>query len=125
MNVDIKKIVMGAAALLVFPAAASAQDIKKGEIVFRQCAACHALEAGKNKVGPSLHAVFGRQAGTIEGFAYSDAMKKSGLTWDESNLAQYLHAPKAMVPGTKMVFVGIKDEAKLLDLIAYLKQATQ
>ena len=125
MKVDIKKVVIGAMAFLALPAAASAQDAKKGEIIFRQCMACHSLEAGKNKIGPSLHAIVGRQAGTIEGFAYSDAMKNSGLTWDESNLTQYLLAPKSLVPGTKMAFAGIKDEVKRGDLIAYLKQATQ
>ena len=125
MKVDIKKVVIGAMAFRALPAAASAQDAKKGEIIFRQCMACHALEAGKNKIGPSLHAIVGRQAGTIEGFAYSDAMKNSGLTWDESNLTQYLLAPKSLVPGTKMAFAGIKDEVKRGDLIAYLKQATQ
>ncbi|WP_374371298.1 cytochrome c family protein [Dongia sp.] len=104
---------------------ANAQDLKSGEAVFKQCTACHALEAGKNKLGPSLHNVFGRSAGQAEGFAYSDAMAGSGLTWDEATLAEYLRAPKKLVPGTKMIFAGVKNEAKLQDLIAYLKQATQ
>ncbi|WP_374366914.1 cytochrome c family protein [Dongia sp.] len=103
--------------------AATAQDAKKGETVFKQCMACHTLEAGKNKIGPSLHGVIGRAAASVEGFAYSDAMKSSGLTWDEATLAEYLRAPRKIVPGTKMVFAGIKQDDKLQNLIAYLKAA--
>lgn len=125
MKLDAKKIVAVAIALSTFPIAARAQDVKKGEVIFRQCAACHALEEGKTKIGPSLHGMFGRQAGSVSGFTYSDAMKNSGLTWDEGTLSNYLHSPKALVPGTKMTFPGIKDDGKLQDLIAYLKQATQ
>lgn len=115
-----------AAMTLMFPQpGANAQDMKSGEAVFKQCTACHALEADKNKLGPSLHNVFGRSAGQAEGFAYSDAMAGSGLTWDEATLTEYLRAPRKLVPGTKMIFAGVKNEAKLQDLIAYLKQATQ
>ena len=111
--------------LIVIQNRADAQDAKSGEAVFRQCAACHALEAGKNKIGPSLHGLLGREAGTAEGFPYSEAMKGSAIVWDEQSLSEYLKAPKKMVPGTKMTFPGLKDEAKLQNLIAYLKQATQ
>ncbi len=111
--------------MMTMPMGAHAQDVKSGEAVFRQCAACHTLEAGKNKIGPSLHGLFGRKAGTVDGFTYSEAMKNSGITWDEKTLTEYLRAPKKMVPGTKMTFAGIKNDAKLQDLITYLKQATQ
>lgn len=100
----------------------------EGSHVFVQCKACHSLEAGKNMVGPSLHGLFGRVAGTAAGYSYSDAMKAAGaggLTWNEDTLTKYAADPKATVPGNKMPFLGVKDPTKLADLIAYLKQATQ
>ncbi|MGF1611210.1 MAG: c-type cytochrome [Kiloniellales bacterium] len=100
-------------------------DPAKGERAFNKCKACHALEAGKNKIGPSLHGLMGRNAGTVEGFKYSDAMMNSGLTWDEETLDQYLADPKGFIPGNKMVFVGLKKEGEREDVIAYLKEATQ
>lgn len=99
-------------------------DPAKGEKVFGKCKACHALEAGKNKVGPSLAGLFGRKAGTVEGFKYSDAMVNSGITWDEAQLAKYLENPKEAVAGNKMAFPGLKKEEDRNDVIAYLKQAT-
>jgi len=100
-------------------------DAAKGEKVFNKCKACHTLEAGKNRVGPSLAGLFGRAAGTVEGFKYSDAMKASGITWGEDSLKTYLEDPKKVVPGTKMTFGGIKKEDDLEDLIAYLEQAAK
>jgi cytochrome c len=97
-------------------------DADKGKKVFNKCKACHTLEAGKNRVGPSLHGIFGRAAGTVEGFKYSDAMTSSGITWDEASLDSYLKDPKALVPGTKMVFAGLKKEDDIQDLLAYLKK---
>ena len=111
--------------LLGSHAALADGDAAAGEKVFRKCKACHAVEAGKNKVGPSLHGVFGRTAGTEEGFKYSDAMKESGIVWSEETLDVYLTKPKDMVPGTRMAFPGLKDEQDRADIIAYLKEATQ
>ena len=88
---------------------------------FAQCAACHAVEPGKNGVGPSLAGVFGKKAGQVAGYAYSDANKNSGLTWDEATLDEYLTAPMKKVPGTKMTFAGLADPAKRAEMIAYLK----
>lgn len=88
---------------------------------FAQCAVCHSVEAGKNGVGPSLAGVFGRKAGTVAGYAYSDANKNSGLTWDEATLDEYLTAPAKKVPGTKMTFAGYPDAAKRKEVIEYLK----
>ncbi|MDE2595288.1 MAG: cytochrome c family protein [Sphingomonadales bacterium] len=89
--------------------------------IFTQCAACHSTEKGKNMVGPSLAGVFGRKAGTVEGYAYSDANKNSGLTWDEATLDEYLTAPMKKVPGTKMTFAGLSDAAARKAVIDYLK----
>ena len=77
------------------------------------------------KVGPGLKGLFGRKAGSVEGFPYSEAMRTSGLTWDETNLRAYLTSPKAKVPGNRMGFAGVKDPQKLEDLLAFLKQATK
>ena len=99
-------------------------DAAKGEKIFAKCKACHTVEAGKNKVGPSLAGVVGRKSGMAEGFNYSDAMKNSGLTWDDATLDSYLAAPKKSVPGTKMAFPGLPNEQDRLDVIAYLKSAT-
>ena len=102
---------------------AQAQDAAAGERVFAQCRACHQLgETAKNAVGPVLNGFFGRKAGTVEGYAYSPANKNSGLTWDEPTFRDYIKDPKAKVPGTKMVYPGLKDEGRITDLIAYLKQ---
>jgi len=88
---------------------------------FAQCRSCHAVEAGKNGVGPSLAGIVGRKAGTVAGYAYTDANKNSGLTWDEATLDEYLTAPAKKVPGTKMAFAGIADAAKRKEVIDYLK----
>nr|1CO6_A Chain A, PROTEIN (CYTOCHROME C2) [Blastochloris viridis]1CRY_A Chain A, CYTOCHROME C2 [Blastochloris viridis]1IO3_A Chain A, CYTOCHROME C2 [Blastochloris viridis] len=99
------------------------QDAASGEQVFKQCLVCHSIGPGaKNKVGPVLNGLFGRHSGTIEGFAYSDANKNSGITWTEEVFREYIRDPKAKIPGTKMIFAGVKDEQKVSDLIAYIKQ---
>jgi cytochrome c len=100
-----------------------AQDkAQDGEAVFkRSCAVCHATEAGKNKIGPSLSGIVGSKSAEVPGFAFSDAMKKADLTWDEATLDTYLTDPKAKVPGTKMIFVGLKKPDEREALIAYLK----
>ena len=101
---------------------AEAQDVAAGERVFAQCRACHQVgETAKNVVGPVLNGLFGRKAGTVEGYAYSPANKNSGLTWDEATFRDYIKDPKAKIPGTKMVYAGLKDEKRIDDLIAYLK----
>ncbi len=86
------------------------------------CASCHQVEPGKHGVGPSLAGVFGAKAGHAEVYNYSAAMKNSGLTWDEATLDKYLAAPMQTVPGTKMVYAGLKDEAQRKEMIAYLKE---
>jgi cytochrome c len=112
-----------AAGALMAGSAAAEGDAAAGEKVFNKCKTCHTLEVGKNKIGPSLAGVIGRIAGTAEGFAYSDAMKASGLTWSEENLTAYLASPKDFVPGNKMTFAGLKKEADIANVIAYIKQS--
>ena len=98
-------------------------DPTLGKKVFAKCQACHSLEAGKNKVGPSLHGLIGRASGSEADFNYSDAMKNAGLTWDPATLDKYLAKPKDLVPGTKMAFPGLIKEKDRADLISYLEQA--
>lgn len=102
--------------------AAYTGDAKAGETDFVTCKTCHAIEAGVNKIGPSLHGVVGRKAGIISGFSYSTANKTSGITWTPEKLFQYLENPQRVVPGTKMSFAGWPaDPQKRADVIAYLK----
>ena len=111
-------------AAMTMPAQA-AGDAKNGEQIFNQCKPCHSLEADKNGIGPTLHGLLGRKAGTVPGYSYSPAMQSSGIVWNEDSLAKFLADPSAVVPGTKMVYAGIKNEVQRDDLIAYLKETTQ
>ena len=105
------------------PTMVQAQDVAAGERVFSQCRACHQVgPTAKNAVGPVLNGLFGRKAGTVEGYNYSPANKNSGITWDEAIFSDYIKDPRAKIPGTKMVYAGLKDEQRIKDLIAYLKQ---
>jgi cytochrome c len=98
-----------------------AADVEAGKTAFKKCALCHTTEAGKNKLGPSLFGVVGRKSATLENFNYSESMKKFDHTWDEGTLDEYLADPRATVPGTKMIFPGIKDKTERDDVIAYLE----
>ena len=103
--------------------AAMAQDVTAGKSSFNKCLACHAIgEGAKNKVGPELNGLDGRKSGTAEGYSYSDANKNSGITWNESQFKEYIKDPKAKIPGTKMIFPGIKNEKEINDLWAFLAQ---
>jgi cytochrome c len=118
-----KSIVIIALAVMGFTLPAKAQDAAAGEKVFVQCRACHQIgETAKNVVGPVLNGLFGRHSGSIPGYNYSEANKNSGITWDETVFAEYIKDPRAKIPGTKMVFPGLKDEKRIKDLIAFLKQ---
>lgn len=99
-----------------------AGDPGRGAQVFGQCAACHSLEPGLHLTGPSLANIWGRKAGTVDGFArYSEALKKAGIMWDEATLDGWLKDPQAFIPDNLMTFPGIKDDRQRADLIAYLK----
>lgn len=96
-------------------------DADAGRVGFGQCRSCHAVEAGANRVGPSLHGVVGRTVGTEPGYRYSTAMAAAGGVWDDQHLFDYLEKPREVIPGTKMTYVGIKDAQRRADIIAYLK----
>ena len=117
------RVLMAAAALCGAAVPAMAADPAAGEKAFAVCKACHKVgEGAKNGVGPVLNGVVGRTAGSVEGFNYSDAMKNSGITWDEAHLLAYLKNPKTEIPGNKMMYAGVKDDTKVADIIAYLGQ---
>ena len=99
----------------------------RGERLFnQQCKACHTLEKdGASTVGPNLHGLFGRKAGSEGGYQSSEAMKKSALVWDDKTLAEYLKDPKGKVPGTKMTYIGLRQEQQQQDVITFLTKATQ
>jgi len=106
--------------LLAGPALAEG-DAKEGEKVFAKCRACHSVEPGKNGVGPSLAGVLGRKSGTLPGFTFSKGMVEKGVVWDEKTIAAYMADPRGYVPGNKMVFLGLKKESEVENLIAFLK----
>jgi cytochrome c len=121
------QVVLGAALLTLAGSSVSAQegDPAAGAKVFNKCRACHVVDEDKNRVGPYLHGVIGRPAGTAEGFKYSDAMKNSGIVWSEETIAEYIADPKAYVPGNRMAFPGLKKQEDIKNLIAYLKEESQ
>jgi cytochrome c len=114
---------MAAIASLATASAALAQDVAAGKTAFNKCLACHAIgEGARNKVGPELNGLDGRKSGTVEGYSYSDANKNSGITWNEAEFKDYIRDPKAKVPGTKMIFAGIKNEQEVNDLWAFVSR---
>jgi cytochrome c len=103
--------------------ASHAQDVAAGEQAFKKCLPCHSIGPGaKNKVGPELNGLNGRQAGSAPGYNYSEANKKSGITWNKENFEKYIRNPRAMIPGTKMIFPGISNEKEIDNLWAYVSQ---
>jgi cytochrome c len=114
---------LAGAAAVFSGASAQAEDL--GKKSFEMCIACHAVKAGENGTGPSLNKLIGRTAGTSEGFRYSGPMKRSGIVWDEKNLSAFLRNPQEVVPGNRMPFSGMQDEAAVKALVQYLGTATK
>lgn len=122
------RLVIGVVAMITSLTAADvsrAQDpheAEEGAKVFKRvCFICHTADAGKNKIGPSLFGVVGRKAGTVPGFAYSEAMKAAGITWDDEAIDKYIADPKKFMPGNKMAYAGVKKADERKEIIAYLK----
>ena len=118
-----KGLVVASAVVALAAGSALAQDLAAGENSFKKCLPCHSVGVdAKNKVGPLLNGLEGRKSGTIEGYNYTEANKNSGITWSDTTFAEYITDPRAKIPGTKMVFAGIKSESERAALWAYLKQ---
>jgi cytochrome c len=118
-----KKSIAAAALLAASANAGMAQDVQKGASLFNQCQICHSIGPGaQNKIGPELNGLDGRPAGSAPNFTYSAANKSSGITWNEASFKDYIKDPRAKVPGTKMVFAGVKNEQQVNDLWAYISQ---
>ncbi|MGA2815554.1 MAG: cytochrome c family protein [Xanthobacteraceae bacterium] len=116
-------LIMAAALIVASAGVTLAQDVEKGATVFKKCLPCHAIGPGAaNKVGPELDGLDGRHSGNVPNFSYSDANKDSGIVWSEATFREYIKDPRAKIPGTKMIFAGIKNEQEINDLWAYLKQ---
>lgn len=117
------KYVIAAALVAAAPCAALAQDLAAGETSFKKCLPCHAVgENAKNKVGPELNGLDGRHSGSAPGYNYTAANKNSGIVWNATTFREYIRDPKAKIPGTKMIFPGIKNEKEIGDLWGYLSQ---
>jgi len=109
---------------LAVPVSAVSQDTGKGQKLFEECRACHALEKGaKESIGPDLHGVFGRKAGSVEDYRYSPAMKRSGIVWTPEALDSYVADPQKAVPQNRMPYGGMADARDRADLIAYMREA--
>jgi cytochrome c len=118
-----RMLILAASLIAVSATAASAQDVAKGEISFHKCLPCHSIgDDAQNKIGPVLNGLDGRHSGTVEGFEYSDANKNSGIVWNEAKFKEYIQDPRGVVPGTKMIFAGIKNPQEINDLWAYVSQ---
>jgi len=114
---------IAAIALLVGVTTAQADgDLARGEKRYEDCVACHAIDRGKESVGPSLHGVFERKAGEAADFRYSPALKRSGITWTAQALDAFIADPQKMVPANRMPYAGMPDATDRADLIAYMRQ---
>src|SRR6204780_1512317 len=118
-----RTLIVTAALIAASAGTSSAQDAAKGEISFHKCLPCHSIgEDAENKIGPELNGLDGRHSGSVDGFEYSDANKNSGIVWNEAKFKEYIQDPRGVVPGTKMIFAGIKNQQEVNDLWAYVSQ---
>jgi cytochrome c len=119
----VRTLITAAALIAASAGATFAQDVDKGATVFKKCAICHKIGPGAtNLVGPELNGLDGRHSGSVAGYSYSDANKNSGIVWNEATFKEYIQDPRAKIPGTKMIFAGIKNDQEIADLWAYIKQ---
>jgi cytochrome c len=118
-----RRIAVAILLAVCIPGPAGAQDASAGEKSFRKCLPCHAIgEGATNKVGPILNGLDGRHSGSVAGYSYTAANKNSGVVWNAESFAEYIKGPRAKIPGTKMIFAGIRNEKEIADLWAYLAQ---
>ena len=118
-----RTLIVATALIAASSASGLAQDLAKGENSFKKCLPCHSIGPdAENKVGPVLNGLDGRHSGTVKDFTYTDANKNSDIVWNEANFKEYIKDPKAKIPGTKMMFAGIKNEQEINDLWAYISQ---
>jgi cytochrome c len=120
-----RKFILSLATIAAALAGTNVQAEDLGKKTFETCVACHSVKAGENGVGPGLNKLIGRTAGTSDGFRYSGPMKRIGIVWDEKNLTAFLRNPQEVVPGNRMPFSGVPDEAALKALVQYLGTATK
>ena len=128
MKKHFSKITVSVIMCLIALSSTNAADLKKGKKVFNKCKACHTLIENKHRIGPSLHGIYGRQAGVASKYRFSRAMKKAGsdgLIWDDRSLAKYLTKPRSFIKGTKMAFAGIKKPQDMENLLAFLREASK
>jgi len=118
-----RKLLIAATMAVAGAGVAGAQDLTAGATSYKKCVTCHDVgPTAKNKVGPLLNGLDGRKSGTIAGYNYSEANKSSGIAWSEATFLEYIKDPKARIPGTKMIFPGIKNEGEAKSLWAFIKQ---
>ena len=121
MSMGVGSAIAGGGCIPPEASSALTGDVNAGKKVFRTCKVCHTLkEGGKNSIGPNLHSVVGRDAGTVDGFKYSKAMKESGVVWNEKMLKAFLFNPKKFIPGNKMPFPGLKKLEQIENGITYI-----
>jgi cytochrome c len=119
----VRTLIIGVALFTASAGTAVGQDVQAGEASFRKCQACHDVGPdAKNKIGPELNGLDSRKSGSVEGYSYTDANKNAGITWSDDTFKEYIKDPRAKMPGTKMIFPGIKEEKEPADLWAYLAQ---
>ena len=117
-------LLLGAAFLLPAGPVAAEGDAEAGERVFNRCRACHVVDQEQNRVGPHLVGIYGREAGSVEGYRYSPALADSDIVWDDETIAAYVEDPRGFIPGNRMAFPGIRNEQEIADLLSYLREAT-
>jgi cytochrome c len=118
-----KTIIIAATTITISTGTARPQDAQKGQMVFNMCLPCHSIgPSAQNKIGPELNGLDGRHSGSAPDFEYSDANKNSGIVWNEAAFKKYIQNPQGVIPGTKMIFPGVKNEQQVNDLWAYVSQ---